>query len=299
MWDEGEVRLLAGGQRGLLTRSSILALGVDDGAIGRQLASGRWRELHPGIYYLDTTPLSWRTGLLAAVMAAGPGAVASHRSAGKLYELDGIFGSLVELTVPFNGDPDPLGSIVHRTRRPRPARFVEGIPVTSVERTLLDLAALLPDRVLEKALMSALHKRLTTMDLLDVIIATDGGRGVKGTRRFRRVLSLAAEGITGSVAEVDLADIIRDAPIPWPETQHRIVMPDGSNAYPDFAWVDRMKLVEADGYGSHSTPEKLDRDLTRQNQLMELGWEIRRFSARQISREPLIVRAELIRFING
>jgi very-short-patch-repair endonuclease len=59
-----------------------------------------------------------------------------------------------------------------------------------------------------------------------------------------------------------------------------------------------MKIIEIDGYGAHSTPEQLRADLLRQNMLMDLGWEIRRFSVDRIRSEPEIVRAEIIDFIN-
>jgi very-short-patch-repair endonuclease len=299
MWDEGEVRASAGSRLGLLDRKSATRLGLDHGAISRQLSSGRWVALHPGVYYLDTTAPPWRTRVLAAVLAAGPGAVSSHRTAGVIYELDGVFGDVIELTVPFNGDPDPDGAIVHRTRRPRPSTLVGSIPVTTVERTILDLAALLPDPVMEKAVMSALHKGLTRLELLDQVIASDGGRGVKGTRRLRRVLATTDEGLTGSAAEVEMARILRHPSFPRALTQYRVALPDGSQAYLDFAWPDLMKLVEVDGFAAHSSPESLNRDLARQNMLMELGWQIRRFSPHQIRRQPLLVRSEMERFLDA
>lgn len=299
MWDRREIHEAAASRHGLIDRETILELGGTDHSIQNELDRGKWKQTHPGVYYLNVTPLTWRTRVCAAVLAGGARTLASHRTAALLWELDGIFGSIIEITAPHSDRPIPEGVIVHRTRRRLPSAAVDSIPVTTVERTLLDLAAIVPDRVLEKAMMSALHRRLTTIEAVDQTLGTEGGRGVKGTRRLRRVLALAEAGITASVAEVDLAAIIRGAPVPSPQTQLQVRLPDGSNAYPDFAWVDRMKLVEADGYGSHSTPEQLDRDLTRQNQLMELGWQVRRFSARQIAQEPLIVRDELVRFVNA
>ena len=89
-----------------------------------------------------------------------------------------------------------------------------------------------------------------------------------------------------------------NAPVPKPIQQLRVHRPDGGNAYPDFAWPDRMRIVEVDGFGAHGTPEQLQHDLRRQNQLMELGWEIRRFTANDIRERPLEVRDEIIRFVN-
>jgi very-short-patch-repair endonuclease len=100
------------------------------------------------------------------------------------------------------------------------------------------------------------------------------------------------------VAEIDMKHIVVDAPVPMPVQQLRIRLRDGSNAYPDFTWPDRMRIVEVDGFEAHGTPEDLQRDLWRQNQLMELGWEIRRFTATDVRDRPEQVREEVIHFVN-
>lgn len=297
MWDEGPIRAMAESRYGLVDRKTALWSGLTDHYISTQIELGRWRQPHPGVYYLNATPLKWRGRVLAAVMAGGDAALASHRTAGVLWGLEGFKTRAIEITVPFSDEPMPKRTIVHRTRRLLPAGEVMGIPATSVERTLLDLAASLPDSILEKAVMSALRKNLTRSASLLETLAEQGGRGVKGTRRFRRVLQLVDEGMTGSVAEVEAAQIIRDLPIQRPMRQLRVRLPDGANAYPDFSWPDRMKIVEVDGYETHGTPEQLNIDLFRQNLLMDLGWEIRRFSVDRIRREPLLVGEEIVEFI--
>lgn len=297
MWDEGEIRGLAADSHGLLDRHTLRWFGLTDRYIQEQLRYRRWSRAFPGVYYLNATPMTWEARVLAAVLAAGDEALASHRTAGTLLGLEGFRSRIIELTVPFSDRPIPEGITVHRTRRFLPASEAFGVPTTSVERTLLDLAAILPDTVLEKAAMSALRKSLTTTEAIALTLAEQGGRGVKGTKRLRRVLDAADQGMTGSVAEVEAAQIIRTAPIPSPIRQHRIRLPDGSNAYPDFSWPPLQKIVEVDGYAAHSTPEQLKHDLVRQNLLMDLGWEIRRFSVDRIRSEPGVVRSEIIQFI--
>jgi very-short-patch-repair endonuclease len=164
---------------------------------------------------------------------------------------------------------------------------------------LQDLAGIMPTAVLEKAYMSALHRGYTTADRMVEQLSTQGGRGVKGTRKLRRVIPLAEEGRTGSGAEVELRQLIRRAPVPAPVHQLRIRLPTASNAYPDFSWPDRMRIVEVDGFDSHSSPEQLNADLMRQNMLMDLGWEIRRFTGRRIRRDPGGVVAEITQFVNS
>lgn len=298
MWDEGEVQQVAAGQHGLVNRGQLGTFGVTDEEIRLRVHSGRMEQVHAGVYYLDSIPSTWKTEVLAAAMAAGPDALGSHRTAAVLWELDAVYGRIIELTVPFNEEPDPQDVIVHRTRRINPGSIVDGIPVTSIEKTLLDLACILPQRTLQKAARSAVRKGLTTPEKMDLAVGLYGGRGVTGTRMFRRVVAFVADDQSASVAEVDLKHIVMDAPVPRPIQQLKVRLRNGSHAYPDFAWPDRMRIVEVDGFEAHGTPEQMQRDLWRQNELMELGWEIRRFTATEIREEPLRVRADIIRFVN-
>jgi very-short-patch-repair endonuclease len=299
MWREEEVRGFARANHGLVDRAAVLDVGGSDAVIKRRLKNGRWTAVAPGVYDLNVTDREWRGEVRAATLAAGPHALASHRTAALLWGLDGVRGRMIELTVPFSKEPMPPGIIVHRTRRLLPGTIVDGIPVTTPARTLLDLARFLPYRTLEKAVSSALRLGLATADEVARVLKEQGGRGVTGTRKLRFVLAQVVDELTGSPAEVDMDQIIRDAPVPSPKKQHQVPLPDGSNAYPDFAWPDRMKIVEVDGFEAHGQPDAFDHDLIRQNKLMELGWEIRRFSARKVRRDPEGVRAEIIRFILG
>jgi hypothetical protein len=298
MWHEGRLRARASAQHGLIGRDQLLALGVTDAEIQWRLGTGRIGLLHAGVYYLNATPATWKTDVLAGVLAAGPDALASHRCAGVLWGFDAVYGRMIEVTVPYLESPEPDGVILHRTRRPNQPSVVEGIPITSPNKTLLDLAPYFPERVLEKAARSAVRDGLTTADLMDREVAISGGRGVAGTRKFRRVVAAVAYDGSGSVAEIDLKHIVEEAPVPKPIQQMRVRLPGGDNAYPDFAWPDRGRIVEVDGFESHGDPAQFERDLERQNQLMDLGWEIRRFAAADIRKRPDWVGDELTRFVN-
>lgn len=283
---------------GLVRRSDLVSLGATETEIQRRLGAGRLELVQRGVYYLDCVPATWKSQVLAAVMAAGPDALASHRTAGLLWGFDAVYGRIIELTVPFNEEPEPEGAVVHRTRRPNAVEVLNGIPITSPEKTILDLASILGDKALSKAARSAIRLGLSTPEKMDQVVAMYGGRGVKGTRRTRRVIRMVADDHSGSVAELDLKDIILDAPVPAPIQQLRVRLPDGSNAYPDFSWPDRIRIIEVDGFGAHGSPEQFEKDLRRQNALMDLGWEIRRFTATEIREDPRRVRDEVVRFVN-
>jgi len=293
-----ELRDTAINQLGLITRDQALVHGFTDHAIWTRVWRGDWTPLHAGVFTMDVSPPRWEARVLASIFACGAPAAASHRTASVLYGLDGVSGSMIELTVKFGGLPIPRDAIVHRTRRRLEPTMRAGIPVVPIERTLLDLASQLPAITLEKAVMSAIRKGLTTPDLIAVTLSEQGGRGVRGTKKLKRVLLLTDDGITGAPSEVDAFSLIRDAPIPQPILQHPIRLPDDSNAYPDFAWPPRMKIVEIDGMDGHGSADQLHADLKRQNQLMQLGWELRRFSARSLQREPESVIREIVKFVN-
>lgn len=296
-WDEGDARRLAAGRRGLLDRDDVVTSGGADDSVQRRLAVGTWTRIHAGVYYLNVTDPTWLTRVQAALLAAGPHARASHRTAGRVWGIDGLRSRVIELTVPYSKRPVPAGVTVHRTRRALPGEVVEGVAVTTIERTLLDLASLLPGPALEKAVSSAVRLRLTTPSVLGDRIVEQGGRGVRGTRNLRRAIADVDQDRTGSSAEVELKRLIEASDIPQPESQHRIPLPGGSNAYPDFAWPGRRKIVEVDGFEAHGTPRAMESDLIRQNALLEAGWQIRRYSAALIRRDPGAVIADIVRFI--
>lgn len=298
MREEDAVRAIAGDNHGCIDRGAVLGSGASRHLISQMLQSGQWSEIQRGVYYLNATPMTWESRVMAAVLAAGPDSAASHRTAGRLYGFDGVSWDLVELTVPYDDRPEPTGVLLHRTRRPFGMGSQARIPVTTPERTLLDLARFLPDPALEKAVAGAMRTGVTSINALDRVIGTDGGRGVQGTRRMRRVLASVEGDASGSPAEVALTRLIRGSDIPRPVQQLKVELPGGGNAYPDFSWPDRLKIVEVDGFEAHSSPDQLQSDLERQNLLMELGWEIRRFTGRQVRREPSWVLSEIRRFLD-
>jgi Transcriptional regulator, AbiEi antitoxin/Protein of unknown function (DUF559) len=298
VWLEKRIRRLARDQHGVVSRAQLLATGVSEHEIAHRLRTDRMTQRYPGVYYLDSTPITWFSDVRAALFACGEEAVASHRSAAMLWQLDGLSSRMIEATVPYLDSPEPTDIAVHRTRRPNSRDTVNSIAVTGVEKTILDLASILPGRMLHKAARSAVRKGLTTVESLDQAVGRFGGRGVTGTRLARRIIAVVADDESGSTAEIDFSEIVFEAPVPRPVAQLRIGLSDGSNAYPDFAWPDRKRIVEVDGFQAHGTPDQLQHDLRRQNQLLDLGWEIRRFTATEVRERPQRVRNELVAFVN-
>ncbi len=268
--------------------------------IQRRLQSGRWQQRQAGVYQIDRRPQAWEEKLWSAVLAGGEGALVSHRTALLFWNLDGISAAPLEVTVRFGSLPMPSGVVVHRTRRVRDREVVAGLPVTNVPRTLLDCASILPPIVLTKAVDSAVRSGVASLDELADFVEQRGGRGVTGTRRMRGVLSLFGQDHgTGSPAESEAFFHIRHSSLPRPVLQKEFFTRTGRRAVPDFYWPEFNKAVEVDGLGAHRSADALDDDLQRQNELLDLGIELRRFTARQIRRDPKGFIADLDRFLFG
>jgi len=148
---------LASAQYGLVTRSQLLAAGFTDKMIETRLARGWLEVVHPGVYRVAGAPRSWHQDMLGALFHVGDAAVASHRAAARLWGLDGPFDGLVELSASLLSGARPHGALAHRSTDLIPpyttVRF--GIPVTKPARTLLDLGAVVPRHVLDRAVDDA------------------------------------------------------------------------------------------------------------------------------------------------
>jgi very-short-patch-repair endonuclease len=211
--------------------------------------------------------------------------------------MDGIGSAPIEVTMPFGNFGTPHGAIVHRTRRATKPAEVRGIPVSGPERTLLECCRYLGALTIGKALDSAIRLDLTTVDRVLLMLANEGGRGVMGTRRLRGVLAQREHDTsTDSGSEFELLYHMQKGMLPRPELGFEL-FPASGRRVPDFIWPDLGKSVEVDGIDAHDSADKLDDDLVRQNELMDLGLEIRRFSARQVRRDPEGVVEQIRQFL--
>lgn len=283
----------------ILTRPDILAVGGSDRMIATRLGSGIWTSPFAGVYVWGPETGNWLQRLALAVAAAGPEALVSHRAAFTLWGMEGIDSRLVELTVPYVCGPTPVGVILHRTRREMPREIRHGLPVTSVERTLLDSCAQLPPLVIAKGMDHAVRRGLTTEARLSEMAATQGGRGVPGAGLFRKVLmDISTRGSSGSPAETEALAALRRAGVPEPVLQWEVQTPSGRRYHVDFGWPHLDKGVEIDGMDAHAGSERLELDLQRQNDLLDAGVELRRFTARAVRRSPADVAEAIRRFLS-
>jgi very-short-patch-repair endonuclease len=181
------------------------------------------------------------------------------------------------------GSRGTAGVRVYRTRRldRLDTRRRDGVPVTAPARTLLDIAALLPERDLARAVEEAQVLRLVEPRAL----MTQLGRGRRGAASLRAALQAQFEpSLTRSEAEILLLELIRGTGLPAPETNVRVL---GHEV--DFLWRAAKLVVEVDGFAYHSTREAFERDRRRDARLQSAGFRVVRFTYRQIVEEPAFV----------
>lgn len=266
-------------QFGLITRSQARAEGASDRQIDHRVATKLWRVVHPGVYAIAAMAETWHQDQLAACMWSG--GISSHRSAAVLWDLPGFTSKgtkVIDVTVTRCHLPPRCGIKVHHTNRLLESDRVKigGIPVTGVERTLLDLGAVRPISQVAAALDAALVRELTTLDRLDEylrLVAKRGRRGCKGLRRLiRQRVSIGKA--PESPLETRFFQLMLAEGLPSPELQFEIRHEGRFVARVDFAWPTEKVILEMDGFRYHSGHVRWERDRARRNELTLLGWRI-------------------------
>lgn len=173
---ERELATLAKRQHGVVSRRQLTALGIGRGAIDARLRLSRLHPIHRGVYAVGHAPLSLRARWMAAVLAYGDEAVLSHQSAAALWGLMRPKSLPIDVTS-HRGRPGRSGIRLHRSHLAEDERAVEaGIPVTSVPRTLLDLAGVVGEQPLARAFEEADRLKLLRMPALERICTQAGKR---------------------------------------------------------------------------------------------------------------------------
>lgn len=274
-----------------MTSVELLALGVSESGIRRRVARGWLHRIHPGVYAVGHTSLSGDAHWLAAVLACGPRAVLSHRSAAALWGLRPIPAGRIEVTVPGGGRPGPKPVNVHRTRclTDEDVTEHEEIPVTTVARTLVDLAEVLGPRQLRYAVNEA-----EVRQCLDIDAVWRAAARVSGRRRLKRLIRLLGISAppTRSVLERRFFELCEAAALPMPQVNvalHGFMV--------DFFWPDARLVVETDGVKVHDTRTKFEDDRARDAELTAAGYRVVRFTWRQITEDPAAVIAILRRLL--
>lgn len=280
-----EIAALFAAQHAVVARSQILRVGVSASAISRRLGSGEWVAVLPSVYSLAAAPKNGRQGAMAGALWGGTEALISHRSAAALWNLQGVKQHQVELTIPTRSGLHSKRLKVHRADLgPRDRRRIDEIPVTSPERTLIDLAVVLDVGALEIALEDALRKGLTNVSKVQRHLGDFGHAGRTGSRRLAELLAMRGPIAkpTDSTLEVLAIGVLRRFGLPEPTRQHRVVHNGAFIGRIDLCYPEAQLVIEADGFEWHSGRQVFESDRIRQNELVALGWRVIRVTKDQL-----------------
>lgn len=272
------IAAIAAAQLGLVTHDQALAHGATRRIIQRRVTAKLWRVMFPGVYALAGAPTGWHRDLLAACLATSSSAVASHRAAARLWGLPGFENSRLEVSV--RGDRwHRLPEVAcHRSTdlAPGDQTTIGPIPVTRIERTLIDVARYLPAARLEEAIDAAVTRRLTTYRRLERRFTQLARRGRPGIATMRNVLEARSPSAAApeSVQERRLLRSLESAGLPRPVPQHEVRERGRLVARVDAAYPDRRIAIEYDSFIFHGGRRAHERDANRANRLRALGWDV-------------------------
>jgi predicted transcriptional regulator of viral defense system len=269
---------LARRQWGVVSVAQLRALGLSKDAVHKRVRAGRLHRLHHGVYAVGHTVLKVEGRRLAAVLACGKGAVLSHRSAAAHWGLLESEATRTDVTTPRTRAANATIRL-HRSHSldARDTTSHRGIPITSVPRTLLDLAATVkPDR-LERALAQAEHLELYDHSAITELLARANGH--RGRKALTEATALEPK-LTQSEWEVRMLKLVRTAAMPEPLVNLPLDAPDYGECRPDFHWPAHNLIVETDGWNSHRTRAAFERDRAKDAALTAAGYRVVRFTWR-------------------
>lgn len=293
------IATIADGQHGVVSRRQLIAVvGLGSNAIDRRLRLGRLHRLHPGVYGVGHRVLSREARWMAAVLHCGPGAVLSHRSAAALWGIRPVPSRAIEVTVPRKSRSH---GTVQRRYAVLPADEVTthlGIPVTTVPRTVFDLAAVSSADVVEAGLRQSEYLRLYDRLSLPDLLARYPGR--HGSKAVRTCLARRREtpGHTRSWLEDQFLPFLDEHRLPRPQLNVWIEA-RGDRFQVDCFWPATRAIVELDGFAAHGTRAAFRADRARDRKLRAAGYGVTRIAPEQLSEEPEAIAADLRALLPG
>lgn len=264
-------------QYGLITRAQATAAGLTSRQIETRIKSGAWVRVHRGVYRSAAVAPGWETGLLSACLTSG--GLASHRCATTVWRLGIYHEPRPEIQIDRRCRRRVPGVIVHESTQwaLREETVIRGIPVTGINRTLLDCGAVVTVRRLERLVESAIRQRLTTWPDLVRTLSRHSRKGRDGCGKLRTLLEMRLGDQTVPLSDFSrlISNLLVDNGLPEPVLEHRILAADGSFIMQaDLAWPLRKKAWELDGLAFHFGRTERERDNRKRNRAKAEGWNI-------------------------
>jgi very-short-patch-repair endonuclease len=277
-------------QHGVVTRRQLVEAGLGRGAIEHRVRLGWLHRMHRGVYAVGHPPLTREARWIGAVLAHGDGAGLSNACATALWEIRPYNGTWIDVTVPTRGGRARRERIrLHRssTLAADDITTHRCIPVTTIARTLLDIASTLPAHALDRTVEQTEIRRLFDLSAIDRTLARNPHH--PGAARLRAALMRYRDDErTRSDLEAIFRTLCATHGLPHPHVNHIVA---GNEV--DFFWPDGRLIVETDGRATHFTLAAYERDRARDARLTTLGYRVLRFTERQVAADSAIIAHQL------
>lgn len=288
------IATLAAGQHGVVAHRQLIALGVGREAIQHRAERGRLHRIHRGVYAVGHAGLTRRARWMAAVLAAGPGAALSHRSAAELHRMLDARGGVIHVTTSRQRRAG-RGVRVHRSSvASDECEVIDGIPVTSVARTLLDLAGTERPAALKRAFDEAEFLGLTSPVGTTDLMERHPGR--PGCAALRELLGRGGRDRTRTDMEIAYLAFCDEYGLRRPDDMNIVRVVRGRVTEADAVYREARLIVELDG-GSHRTGRRFDDDRARDRRNLVEGWPTVRVTNRHLDHERDELAADLLALV--
>jgi very-short-patch-repair endonuclease len=286
-------------QYSLINRAQARAAGLTGEVIRYRVETGRFIPVLPGVFLLAGCEMNERAWMMAAYLWAKDGSAISYYSAARIWGLDGFAASKIDISLPDRRKAPSSRLRVHHCDQTlaREIRFMDSIAVTSVPRTLLDVAAFGHPR-LEKGLDQCLRDRLAHVEEIWLLLDHPSSFGRRGTRRLRDLLVERSPETAPTQSEMEdlFMRTIRWGRFDEPTSQFAVALSFGT-IHIDFAYPEHKLAIECDSYAWHMDRESFERDRIRDAELQGLGWTVLRLTWAQLRWDPQYVIGLLKRYL--
>jgi very-short-patch-repair endonuclease len=282
---EQKLARIAGAAHGVVTRAKLIRAGISEEAIRQRLRSGALLREYRGVYRVGHRAPSVEARYLAAVLACGKGALLCGRATAHLFGLLRGRAPLPEVIVPEKRTVPRVRTRRYRRLPRSEATTHRGIPVTSVARTLVDLAAVLDPDDLARACHEAGVRHRTTPAQVERVLTRYPN--APGAGKLRAVMRGDVRVTLGKL-EKRFLELLSAAGLPLPETNRRV----GGHRV-DCRWPEHRLTVELDGYRYHHSRHAWEQDRRREREARARGDEFRRYTYGDVFEQPRLMFREL------
>lgn len=284
-----EVRAHMAAHHGIVSRVEARALGMSDSSLRRMIGRGEVVRTHPGVYRSAAHPRTWLS--TARSVALSSEGVISHRAAAALWGIDGFPFALTEATIEYERSIRVPGVTIHRSTQLSltDEQLIDGIPVTGIARTVLDVAGVVGPKRLELTIDAVLRQKLLDWPDLYNVLVRHSVKGRNGCGKLRRVLDVryGDTAIPDSIWNRNVGVLLLDAGLPEPTYEVEVRSADGSFiARVDLAYRRQKVAIELDSVRWHLNRKSFENDPRRKNRLLLEGWKVLTFTWSDYVEDP-------------